>query len=224
MQERLSWRQGKLARYRYAAKIDQPNQPLVSFEFAFLAPGRMRGHFYKPQDETVSFDGQSAYQLLPAQHLFRTLEFPRSPAARETQLYARFSPFIVEGFLMPSMPSRVQVSVVAHPKAPEAVAIKADVQDERGNPITVTYTLRWPGADFLVKRVEGKDGTQEIRMEEEQCERQLEMCFPTRMTEYRNSKAVKTTQLLELELGESPPQEDFTLHAPAGFKTEDGKL
>jgi hypothetical protein len=218
-------RESKLNRYRFAVRTDEPDAAVTSFDFAYHAPNHMRGRLYRPRQETLSFDGETFYQVLPDQKRFRRLRLPAMPAERALRLSERFAPFVPEGFRTPLLPWRsVHAAAVAHPRAPEAVALTAQVTDDAGKPLKVTYTVRWPSGDFLVKRVEGSDGVAELRTDDEQCEARLGVCVPLRLSRWKNGAKVGTTELLELELFESPPNEEFTLRPPEGYAQETAEL
>jgi hypothetical protein len=225
IQNRLTEREGKLSRFRVAARTERPDEPQLAFDFAYQAPGRMMGREYRPQARTVSFDGQAVYELVPAQKTLRQLRLPDLPAARALKLAQRFTPFIPEGFRTPLLPWKsVTVSMVTHPRAPAAVALRALLKDDAGQPLSVTYTLRWPSMDFLVKRLEGSGGVAELRAEEERCEGKLGVCFPLRLSQWKDGGRVGLTEILELELFEGPPAEEFTLQAPSGYVRETADL
>ena len=225
VQQALAMREGKLSRFMFGAKLDQRDQPLTSFDFTFRAPGRMRGRFYRPRQETLSFDGTSVFQVLPDQKVFRKLALPPSPEARGLRLTQRFAPFIPEGFRMPDLPwNSVHATPVSHPRAPEAVALSVDLPPENGKPHLLTYTVRWPSGDFLVRREESADGVVETRVEDENCDQKAGFCTPLKMSTFKNSVKTQSLEILELEMNESPAVEEFTLTPPAGYTVENAAL
>jgi hypothetical protein len=221
----LAEREAKLSRYRFAARAEQADEPPVGFDFAYRAPGRMRGRLFAPQSRVLSFDGQAVYEVIPGERRFRRYTLPTDRAELATRVSALFTPFLPEGYRTPLLPWRVVRAIrVAHPRAKEAVALRADIQDDRGQPLSVLYTLRWPTGDFLAKRLEGSGGAVDLRMEEEQCEAKLGLCLPTKLGQWHNGQRVGTTLVHELELFGGPAAEDFTLEAPGGYESTEQAL
>jgi hypothetical protein len=222
-------REAKLSRYRFGARSEQQGEQAVDFDFAYRSPDRLRArvHGFYPASayDVITYDGHALYEVMTQPKVFRKVSLPNGAAQRALRVAERFAPYIPEGFRNPVLPWKsVEVRRVAHPRAPEAVALRATLKDEAGHPLTITYTLRWPSGDFLAKRLEGSGGLVELRMDEEQCEKRMDLCVPLQLSQYRNGVRVGGIQVLDLELFAAPPLEDFTPSPPNGYALETAEL
>lgn len=214
----LADRDARLTSYRLSGVTRQQGLE-ASFHFEFRAPNRMRGEVQSPQKRTLSFDGQKLFELTPDARKLVTYEIQLPPEKSALYLAQTFAPLAPEGFRAPLL---LREGVVAtrtrHPRAPEAVELAVTTQDEAGQPLRVTYALRWPALDFLGKRMELGAERMEVRVDDEHCDPGLKMCFPRQLTRWSGETPIATFALGKIELNPPLPQDGFTLSAPEGFE------
>ncbi len=220
----LAERDAKVSSYRLEG-VTREQGLEASFQFAYRAPNKLRGVLVRPERRTFAFDGARLYDLQPDGKRFTAYEL-KLPEAKAAQfLNQTFSVFVSEGFRVPLLLSRgVTVTRAAHPKAREAVEVKVQTQDDSGQALTVTYSLRWPACDFLGKKLELAGKTSETRVDEEHCEPKLGLCFPRQLTLWEGKAPVNTTLLTKVEINPQIPAGEFTLSAPEGFEAQSHEL
>jgi hypothetical protein len=99
--------------------------------------------------------------------------------------------------------------------------LTAKVAAPGSEPLEVTYTLRWPSMDFLGKQTRLADGTTtELRVEQEHCEKAIELCVPQKLTQWVKGEKVGETTLSTVELNPALPNDTFTLAAPEGYTVQ----
>ena len=146
------------------------------------------------------------------------LKLPREKAL--LFLSETFLPFAPEGFRSPLLVQRgLTVERATHARATNAVMIRMTTAAEGEAPIHIAVWLRWPSGDFIGKQVElDGGGVSEIRVETEQCETKLGLCFPTKLSQWNDQLRVSTTELSRVEINPEIPLEFFALTPPDGFE------
>jgi hypothetical protein len=221
VKRRLSERDARLTSYRLEGRTTEAGAEPVSFSFAYRAPQKMRGTLGAPASRTFSWDGERLFEQSDADKHFTTFNNELSPERRAGFLTETFSPFTPEGFRAPLLPASLSAKRTSHPLAPEAVELKAQVEDPGSSSLELTYTLRWPSLDFLGKQTRLADGTLlETRVEEEQCDKALELCVPRRLTHWVKAEKTGETVLSTVELNPTLPNDTFTLVAPGGYEVQ----
>jgi outer membrane lipoprotein-sorting protein len=212
----LAEREKRLSSYHLVA-ASKEGEAIATHAFFFRSPNKMRGVVLQPANLEWSYDGQHLYKLEPTEKKFSSFEM-KLPAEKAAMfLTTTFAPFVTEGFRTPLMPSKgVTATRVPHPKGPEAVELKV----EAGAGVTVTYTLRWPTADFLHRRTEAGGQLSELKVDEELCDEKLRLCVPKVSSEYLDGKLQLTTRLTTIELNAEVPADDFAPAAPEGWARE----
>ena len=212
--QRLAERDGKLQSYVLAGTAREAGQTL-SFQFAFRAPQKMLGTLGPPTRRTWAWDGTHLLERDDAARTFSTYEEPPTPERRVGALTALFTPFVPEGFRAPLLPGQgVSARRTSHALAPEALELTVKPP---GGDVEVVYVLRWPGLDFLAKRLRSGPDTSELRVEAEQCEAALGLCVPRRLTQWSAGTQVAETELTQVELNPPLPADTFTLTPPPGY-------
>ena len=216
VKQTLADRDARLTSYHLAGETTEGAEH-ARHEFFFRSPNKMRAALRGPLQLEWSFDGARVYGLAGPSKTFTTYELKLPPDQAAALLHSKFSPFVLEGFRTPLMPMKaVTATLRPHPRGPQAVELKV----EPGDGVTVTYVLRWPGADFLERRGEADAGTSELKVEAEQCDEKLKLCVPTLAAEYFDGKRLLTIRLTTVELNVDIGAEEFTPQVPAGWTTE----
>ncbi|WP_224246972.1 hypothetical protein [Hyalangium gracile] len=218
VKRRLTERDARLTSYRLEGRTSEGGAEPVGFTFAYRAPQKMRGALAAPISRTFSWDGERLYERSDADKRFTTFQTEMAAERRAGFLTETFSPFTPEGFRAPLLPSSVRVKRTSHPRAPEAVELTGKVAAEQ---LEVAYTLRWPSLDFLGKQTRLADGTaMEVRLEEEHCEKAIELCVPKQLSRWVKGEKVGETTLSTVELNPTLPNDTFTLVAPEGYEVQ----
>ena len=213
----LAEREKKIASYQIAGAVEQDGQR-AEFEFAYRAPGRLKGTLLGEAARTFSYDGDRLFDLSPADKTLTSYEMKLPEAQSRLYLTQLFSSFVPEGYRTPLLDfSRAQVKRVAHPKASEAVELSSETKDEAGSLIRVVYVHRWPTMDLLERRLETAQATMVIAIEEEHCAERLRLCMPKKLVQRVGDKVGAVTVLSKVDLEATVPAEAFTLVAPEGF-------
>jgi hypothetical protein len=220
----LAQREARISSYRLAGTVTEAGQT-AEFEALYRAPERVLATLGKPAQLTVAFDGQRYFELVPAQHTLTAYALELPPAKAALFLSQKLLPFTPEGYRAPLLPANgVEVRRATHPRAPQAIELRAQVQAEEGA-ATVSYVLRWPSLDFLAKRSEPQGGwASEVRVEEERCEAKLGLCFPRRLSYWLGSQAGAVVALTTVEIGAPVPADVFTLRPPPGYTLTERRL
>ena len=219
VRERLAAREGKVQGYALTAEVHE-GPHLAKYEFWFRAPNKMRGDITEPGSFTYAFDGRYLYQQSDERRAMLVAELDPSKESTAIALSQTFSPFAPEGLRAPLLKKDdVTATRVKHPKGPEAVKLEQRLRMD-GLAYKLTYVLRWPSMDFLGKTLESKDGAVEVRVEEESCEQLPGLCFPRKLSEWREGRKASTTDIPDLDFSEVLPAEAFVLEAPRGFFVE----
>ncbi|MBN1210028.1 MAG: hypothetical protein JXB05_34570 [Myxococcaceae bacterium] len=220
VKRRLSERDARLTSYQLEGRASEAGAE-VAFTFAYRAPQRMRGTLGAPLSRTVSWDGERLFEQRDAERRFTTFQTELSPEKRAALLTETFAPFTPEGFRAPLLPMGARARRASHPRAPEAVELTAKVAGADAQGLEVAYTLRWPTLDFLGKQYRQADGTTlEVRVEEEHCDKALELCVPKQLSRWVKGEKVGETTLSALELNPALPGDTFTLTAPEGYEVQ----
>ncbi len=215
--QRLSARDGKLTSYVLAGSAREGAQTL-DFQFAYRMPLKMMGVLGAPSSRAYAWDGEHLYERSDSTRQFITYKNELPPEQSASTLTQLFAPFVPEGFRAPLLPSQgVSARRTPHARAPEAVELTVR---PAGSDVEVTYVLRWPGMDFLGKRMRSGNDTSETRVEEEHCEQALGLCVPKRLTQWVGGQQVLETTLARVELNPALPAETFTLSAPQGYDVQ----
>jgi outer membrane lipoprotein-sorting protein len=221
VKRRLSERDARLTSYRLEGRTRENGSEPLSFTFAFRAPQKMRGTLEAPVSRTFSWDGEHLVEQSDADKHFTTFQLQLSPERRAGFLTETFAPFTPEGFHAPLLPAAMSAKRAKHPLAPEAVELSAKVAEPGAESLEVAYTLRWPSLDFLGKQTRLPDGTvEEVRVEEEHCEKAIELCVPQRLTRWVKGEKVGETTLSTVELNPALPNDTFVLAAPGGYEVQ----
>lgn len=221
---RLAERDAKLTSYRIAGTVKDEGQEAMSFTFDYRAPQRMRGSLGPPAARTFSWDGTHLFQQVDGEKSFSTFKSELPPAKLAGFLNQTFSPFTPEGFHTPLLLRSATARRATHPRAPEAVELVQTLEGEALG-TEMVYVLRWPRLDFLGKRTRAPDGTQaEERVEDEHCDKALDLCVPKRITRWLGGKQVGETVLGRVELNAPLPNDAFTLTAPEGYAVQSRTL
>jgi outer membrane lipoprotein-sorting protein len=221
---RLAERDTKLTSYRIAGTVKDEGQEPMSFTFDYRAPQRMRGSLGPPASRTFAWDGTHLFQQVDGEKSFSTFKSELPPAKLAGFLNQTFSPFTPEGFRTPLLLRSATARRAAHPRAPEAVELVQTLEGEALG-VEMVYVLRWPRLDFLGKRTRAPDGTvAEERVEDEHCDKALELCVPKRITRWLGGKQVGETVLGRVELNATLPNDAFTLTAPEGYAVQSRTL
>lgn len=220
----LAERDKRLGRYFVEATSKQ-GDAVATHTFAYRAPNRLKGTLLTPQAMTLSFDGTRFFKLSPAEKKLEAFEMKLPADKAALFLTTQFSPFVPEGFRTPLLPSKgVTATKVAHPKGPEAFELVHSTPDEKGQPITVTWHLRYPSGDFLAKATRAGAVTSEVVVDEEQCEQSLSLCVPKVVVQRENGAELGRTTFTRIDLAAEVPNDAFTLTAPEGFTVEKHEL
>lgn len=222
---KLNDRDKKLSSYHLATKVTE-GQNEAEFEFFYRSPNKMRGVISKPTQVTYAFDGEALYQVTAADKKFGVLHLKAADKEQYALLLNQtFAPFAPEGFRAPLLVKEgVTAKKVSHPKAQEAVEISEEAKDGSGTTVKVSYVFRWPSMDFLQKTSTVGGQTSEVRVDEEQCDEQLKLCVPKKLTQLANGQPVATSVMTTIELNSSLPNDQFTPVQPEGYeRAESGK-
>jgi outer membrane lipoprotein-sorting protein len=221
VKRRLAERDTRLTSYQLEGLTREDGAPPVGFTFAYRAPQKMRGTLAAPISRTFSWDGEHLFEQSDTDKRFTTFQNELSPERRAGLLTETFSPFTPEGFRAPLLPSNMSARRSKHALAAEAVELSAKVADPGAESLEVAYTLRWPSLDFLGKQTRLPDGTvMEVRVEQEHCEKAIELCVPQRLTRWVKGQKVGETTLSRVELNPALPNDTFTLAAPQGYEVQ----
>ena len=212
VKQALAERDARLGSYHLAG-VTTEGAEQVTYEFFFRGPNKMRAAMLTPQRFAWSFDGQRLVRAIDATKKFETFELKLPDDKAKLFLHATFSPFVLEGFRAPLMPLK---GVTAARQGPDAVALRL----EPGDGVTVTYVLRWPGADFLERRASSDGGTDLLKIEEELCDAALKLCVPRLAVEYVDGQKRVATRLTAIELNVELPADGFAPVAPDGWTRE----
>jgi outer membrane lipoprotein-sorting protein len=214
----LTDRDSKVQSYRLAGMTREQGLE-AKFEFEYRAPNKMKGELKSPQARTFSYDGEKLFEVLPDEKKFVAYDMKLPPEKSALFLTQTFSPFAPEGFRAPLLLREgLTVSRSTHPKAPEAIEVKLATVDEAGQSLNVTYVFRWPALDFLSKKMESGGNVMEVRVDDEQCEAALKLCFPRQLTHWEGKNPAATTTMSKIEINPIIPNGQFTLVAPEGFE------
>ncbi|WP_224361679.1 hypothetical protein [Hyalangium versicolor] len=221
VKRRLSERDARLTSYRLEGSIREEGSEPVAITFAYRAPQKMRGSLGAPISRTFSWDGERLFELSDTEKRLTTFQNELTPEQRAGFLTETFSPFTPEGFRPPLLPSDLHVKKSSNARAPEAVELTAKVNEPGAGSVELAYTLRWPSLDFLGKQTRLGDGTiVEVRVEEEHCEKAIELCVPQKLTRWNNGARFGETTLSTVELNPTLPNDTFTLVAPEGYTVQ----
>lgn len=213
VKQALADRDAMLTGYELKAQVTDGEQR-ARHTFYFRSPNRMRVVITEPAPLQWVFDGARLHKLEPDAKAFRTYELQVSQQKAATFLHSMFSPFVLEGFRTPLMPMKgVTATEVAHPKGPRAVELRVTP----GDGVTVTYVLRWPGADFLERRTQTATGRSELKVEDEQCFDKPKLCVPKRAVEVVDGKLHLTTQVSAIALNPELAADVFAPPVPEGW-------
>ncbi|MEN9797124.1 MAG: hypothetical protein RL653_820 [Pseudomonadota bacterium] len=216
---RLAAREGKVTGYALTAEVRE-GPHVAKYEFWFRAPNKMRGDITEPGSFSYAFDGRFLYQQSDERRSLLVAELDPSRESTAVALLQTFSPFAPEGLRAPLLKSRdVTVQRVQHPKGPEAVKLEQRIRMD-GLAYKLTYVLRWPSMDFLSKTLDSKGGSVELRVDEESCDVLPGLCFPRKLSEWREGRKASTTDIPDLDFSEVLPAEAFVLEPPQGFFVE----
>jgi outer membrane lipoprotein-sorting protein len=219
VKRRLSERDARLSSYRLEGRMSEGGSEPVGFRFSYRAPQKMRGALGAPISRTFSWDGEHLFEQSDTDKRFTTFKTELPPERRAGFLTETFAPFTPEGFRAPLLPQGATAKRASHARAPEAVELAVTVADPAAQGLEVAYTLRWPTLDFLGKRSRTGDGTTlEVRVEEEHCDKALELCVPKHLTRWVNGEKVGETTLSTVELNAALPHDTFTLAPPEGYE------
>jgi len=154
-----------------------------------------------PTPLTVAFDGTRFFKLSPPDKRLEVFEVKLPAEKAALFLTTQFSPFVPEGYRTPLLPMKgVTAQKVSHAKSPEAFELVHRTADEAGKPITVTWTLRFPGGDFLAKKTEANGVVSELVVEEELCDAALALCVPKLVVQREGASEVGRTTFTRIEL------------------------
>ncbi|MBL8923155.1 MAG: hypothetical protein JNJ54_30170 [Myxococcaceae bacterium] len=220
----LAERDKRLGHY-FVEVTSTQGDALATHTFVYRAPNRVKGTLLTPQPMTLSFDGTRFFKLSPAEKKLEAFELKLPADKAALFLTTQFSPFVPEGYRTPLLPSKgVAAARVAHPKGPEAFELVHSTPDEKGQPITVTWHLRYPSGDFLAKTTRAGAVTNEVVVDEEQCEQRLSLCVPKVVVQRENGAELGRTTFTRIDLSAEVPNDAFTLAAPEGFTVEKHEL
>ncbi len=220
----LAERDRRLGHYQVDATSKQ-GDATATHTFVYRAPNRVKGSLLTPQPMTLSFDGTRFFKLSPADKKLEAFEMKLPAEKAALFLTTQFAPFVPEGYRTPLLPSKgVTATKVAHPKGPEAFELVLSTPDEKGQPITVTYALRFPSGDFLSKKTVAGGVTSELVVEEEQCEQALSLCVPKVVVQRENGAELGRTTFTRIDLAAEVPNDTFSLVAPEGYAFEKHEL
>lgn len=215
VREGLARREARVQSFHLAGTVAESGQE-AAFELRYRSPDRLRASLIRPTALTLSYDGHRLYELRPAQKQLTVYDVKLPPEKAAVFLAGRFAPFTPEGYRAPLLPAHgVTAQTTHHPRAAEAVELRYQGQ-EAGQALAVTYVLRWPSLDLLLRRTEAGDSRLEVSVEEEHCDAALGLCFPGRLVQ-RGGGADAVTSLSTVELNVPIPADAFALEAPEGF-------
>lgn len=215
----LAERDRRLTSFRLTVESTQ-GADAAKHEVAFRSPNKSRGRLLVPTDVELAFDGQHFVRLKHAEKRVEQVELALPPADRALFLASTFMPFVPEGYRSPPLPSQVEAKRVSHPRAPEAVELRAT--PEPG--VTVTWVLRLPAGDFLEKRTEANGSTKRLEVTAERCEEALKLCVPTTLAETLDGRPLGTTTVTAAELNPELPGDVFAPKPPEGYTVVGQKL
>lgn len=220
----LTERDKRLSRYLVEATSTQ-GDATASYAFTYRAPGRVKGTMLTPTPLTLSFDGTRFFKLSPPDKRLEVFEVKLPAEKAALFLTTQFSPFVPEGYRTPLLPMKgVAAKKVSHPKSPEAFELVHATPDEHGQPITVTWVLRFPSGDFLAKKTEANGVVNELVVEEEHCDAALALCVPKLVVQREGGAELGRTTFTRIDLAAEVPTDAFSLVAPDGFETEKHEL
>ena len=215
--QRLAARDGALTSYVLEGSGHEGAQTMA-FQFAYRAPNKMLGVLGVPATRAWAWDGEHLVERDDTAHKLIPYRDTLTPEQRTEVLTQLFSPFAPEGFRAPLLPAQgVSAHRVPHPRGPEAVELSVRPP---GSEVEGVCVLRWPGMDFLGKRVHSGAGDSELRVDEEQCDKALALCVPRRLTQWEGGQAVAETRLTRVEFNPTLPAETFALTPPGGYSVE----
>jgi outer membrane lipoprotein-sorting protein len=213
-------RDAKLRSYRFSGTTRELGQ-VGAFEFECRAPNKVKGELKAPTHRTFSFDGAKLFDVDHDAKKFTAFELKLPAEKAALVLSQTFSPFAPEGFRVPLLLQKgVEAKRVEHPRAKEAVELSLSAKDESGGALSIVYVMRWPSMDFLEKR----SGNAVLRVDDEQCDEKLGLCFPKKLTNVEGGKDVATTELAGIEVNPDIPNDAFTLTPPQGYAAESHQL
>ncbi|MFL5320081.1 MAG: LolA family protein [Myxococcaceae bacterium] len=216
VKSRLNDRDRKLSSYHLATTVKE-GENVAQFDFFYRSPNKMRGVITRPANVTYAFDGESLFQITGADKKFGVLKLAGPPEQNALLLNKTFAPFAPEGFRAPLLVKEgVTAKKVTHPKAAEAVEVSEEAKDESGS-AKVTYVFRYPSMDFLSKKSEVGGQSSEVRVDDEQCDEKLKLCVPKKLSQWANGAQIGTSELTQIELNNSLPNDQFTPAVPEGY-------
>ena len=208
----LAERDRRLTSFRLSVETTQ-GADVAKHEVAFRSPNKSRGRLLVPTDLELAFDGQNFVRLKHAEKRVEQVELALPPADRALFLASTFMPFVPEGYRSPPLPSQLEAKRVTHPRAPDAVEVRAT--PEPG--VTVTWVLRLPAGDFLEKRTEANGSVKHLEVTAVRCDEALKLCVPTTLAETVDGKPLGTTTVTAAELNPELPQDVFAPKPPEGY-------
>lgn len=220
----LAERDRRLTSYHLAVNSAE-GEARARHEFFFRAPNKLRGVLVTPQPLTLAFDGARFFRAAPLVKKLEVYDFELPPDKAAHFLATTFHPFVPEGYRAPLLPrAGVTVARVAHPRAPDAVEVTAHTEDEAGQRVTVTWTLRLPAGDFLGKTSAAGGVASALSVDDEACDGAARLCVPKKLTQRRGDEVVGVTEVTLVELNVELPNDGFTLAAPEGWAVEPHRL
>lgn len=220
----LAERDRRLTAYLVEAATTQGDQT-ATHTFVARAPNRVKGTLLTPQQVTLSFDGARFFKLSVADKKLEAFQLKLPAEKAALFLTTQFAPFVPEGYRTPLLPSKgVTATKVAHPRGPEAFELVMTTPDEAGQPITVTYHLRFPSGDFLAKTTKAGALTSEVVVEAEHCDAARALCVPKVVVQKENGVELGRTTFTRIELAPEVPNDTFSLTAPEGYTFEKHEL
>ncbi len=216
----LAEREKKVGSYEIAGTVVQDGQQ-AGFEFAWRAPGRMKGTLLGEKGRTFSYDGDRLFELSQADRTLTSYELNLPDAQVRAYLTQLFASFVPEGYRAPLLDfSHAQARRVSHPKATEAVELSSETKDDAGATIRVVYVYRWPAMDLLERRLETSGSAMVIAIEEEHCVQRLGLCLPKKVAQRVGERLGAVTTLSRVDLDSTVAAEAFTLALPEGFTSK----
>lgn len=215
----LERRDRKLSSYSLEGHVKEGAHE-ARYTFRFRSPGKMQGTLTAPAQRTFAFDGQTLFEVDPAQKKFTRFALEGSTEEASLLLNQVFSAFVSEGYRVPLIVrDGVAVERITHARASDAVKITQTAKDGAGE-VSIGYVLRWPSLDFIEKTLASNGSVMKLLVEEEHCDEALKLCVPKRLSQWEGEKQLGTTELTKIALNPAIPADDFTLTVPQGFSEE----
>ncbi|MGQ0504261.1 MAG: hypothetical protein ACT4TC_03000 [Myxococcaceae bacterium] len=220
VKEGLAERDAKLQSYTVRGTVTELGQ-VARYEFAYRAPNRMLGELLLPSARTLAFDGEHLFDVLPGSKRFTTVQLKRRSNAPSEKLMELFTPFMPDGFRAPMLNLKeLKATFGTHPRAPKTVVLTQHLHEGA----EVAYEMRYPSLDFLSRSMVSGSHHREVRVEEEQCDKKLALCYPVRIAQMEDGQPGAVTVLEDLRINPPVPVETFTLTAPEGYAQATSEL